>query len=285
LWEKPGRFLSGEPAEHGPLFAVGGDVGEGRVLVLADHSIFINQMMVPADNNNLEFSDRALRWLQGDRPRRSRVLFVEEGEIRTDLEVPLKAGPDLPPGAAVAVVDETLARLEDRDAFNKMLLDWLGGRSLAPGDRLLRRALEALTVVLVAYGVYRVGVRGRFRPDVMVPLLSSELARHTPAAPLLEQRYRAAVAAGNLWETAHALAREWFASLSVPPPAPGTSPPRLAAKGGWWRRLSLGRRFRRLWRLAHDTTPVRVTPRRLRRLLRDLAQLKNALAEGTVKLS
>ena len=29
-----------------PPFAVGGDVGDGRVLVMADHSIFINEMML-----------------------------------------------------------------------------------------------------------------------------------------------------------------------------------------------------------------------------------------------
>ena len=47
-------------------FAVGGDVGRGRVLVLADHSIFINEMLLPPDNDNFEFTDNCLEWLRGD---------------------------------------------------------------------------------------------------------------------------------------------------------------------------------------------------------------------------
>src|SRR5262249_30043110 len=84
-----------------PLFMVGGELGEGRVLVLADHSIFINEMMLPNDNENVEFTIACVRWLRGDttskRGRRTKVLFVEEGQVQTKLEIPLKSaiiGPD-----------------------------------------------------------------------------------------------------------------------------------------------------------------------------------------------
>jgi hypothetical protein len=37
-------------------FAVGGPWGEGRVLILADESVFINNMMMQNDTSNVEFS-------------------------------------------------------------------------------------------------------------------------------------------------------------------------------------------------------------------------------------
>src|SRR5207245_1733995 len=37
----------GERPLDAPLFAAGGKVGAGRVLVLADHSLFINEMLLP----------------------------------------------------------------------------------------------------------------------------------------------------------------------------------------------------------------------------------------------
>jgi hypothetical protein len=280
------QSVGGEPAEKGPMFAVGGEVDNGRVLVLADHSIFINQMMVPADNNNAEFAWNCLDWLAADRPgERRKVLFVEDGTIQTDFKVPLKDGPGLPPGATRAMVvalDETLAKLEEKGTLDEAMLDRLGASRPGDPSRLLRRALEILTLVLLLYLAYRVGIRGRFRLEAAVPLLAHEVARHTPVAPLLEQRYRSALQAGNLWETAHGLARQWLASL--PAHAGTAAPPRVAAQGGWWQRRRLRRRFLRLWRLAHDTTPVRVRPRALRTLLRDLDAVNAALADGSLQL-
>jgi hypothetical protein len=289
------EMLSREPAEKGPLFAVGGEVGRGRALVLADHSIFINEMMIQNDNRNAEFAWNCLQWLQGEgEQRRHKALFIEEGKIHTDFNVPLKEGPGLPPGAireGVALIEHTLARLEDRGALDATVLDHLGANRLGGLDRILRRALEVLTVLLLVYLVYRVGIRGRFRLDATVPLLAHEVARHAPTAPLLEQRRRWALESGNLWETAHGLARAWLASLPVVgaggTPAPqgsAAAPPRIVVRGGWRQRFGLRRRFRRLWRLAHDTNPVRIRPRALRRLLRDLDEMKAALAAGSLRL-
>ena len=70
-------------------------MGNGRVLVLADHSIFINEMMLPSDNGNVEFTYNCLEWLRGDpKDGRNQVLFVEDGTINSRFEVPLKEVPD-----------------------------------------------------------------------------------------------------------------------------------------------------------------------------------------------
>jgi hypothetical protein len=276
------------PIDLGPihLFAVGGSLGRGKVLVLADHSIFINQMMLPIDNGNLQFAYNALKWLRGDsEPRRTKVLFVEDGTIHSDLNVPLKEGQELPPGAdrvIVAAIDDALARMEERNAFNNAFNEWLDSHTVGGRSQLLRRFLEVLTLALLVYAVYRLGVRARYRLDIAVPLLAHEVNRHRPAASLVEQRYRAVQKGGNLYETAHGVARQWLASL--PLTATGPTVPHLAVQGGWWRRLAVRRRFGRLWRLAHGTSPTRVTPRGLRRLLRELDEMKAALANGTIEI-
>jgi hypothetical protein len=267
--------------DRGPLFAVGGAVGDGRILVLADHSIFINQMMLPADTGNVEFTYNALEWLC-DGKQRTRVLLVQDGVLRTDLDVPLKDVP-LPQEAVAVTVDHVLTHLERENTLNRKAWEWLLGRSGGSTDRIARWALEALTIALLVYAAYRVTVRSRHRLDTTVPLLAHATAGHTPAVPLLQQRYEAALRAGNLWETAHHLARQWFAAVA--PAASGPHPPRLAVRGSWWQRFRVRRRFARLWRLAHATDPVPVGRRRLRRLLGDLDALKAALADGTLQFN
>ena len=69
----------------GPLrFAVGAQLaGGGRLLVLADHSIFINDMMLQTDNDNIPFAFNVVRWLTdaGNGQRRTDVLFYDDGQI------------------------------------------------------------------------------------------------------------------------------------------------------------------------------------------------------------
>jgi hypothetical protein len=272
--------ITGEPFDSGPLFAVGGALGPGRILVLADHSLFINQMTLPSDTGNLEFAYNCLEWLR-EGGRRHQVLFVEEGVVRTDLKVPLKEV-DLPLQAKVAVVDQVLAHMEEQDIFNRMAWDFLFARADRSPSRLARWGLELLTILVLVYAGYRIALRARHKAELGVPLLAHAASRHTPAVPLLEQRYQAVRQAGNLWETAHHLARSWFAALGTAA-LDGPRPPRLVVRGGWWRRRSLRRRFQRLWCLARGTAPFPVGPRHLRSVLTDLGEVKAALAAGELQ--
>ncbi len=292
---------------NGPLFAVGGTVGKGRVLVLADHSIFINRMILPHDNGNMEFAANCLHWLRGGAAssmeslralnspnalqqlagQRNKVLFWDDDEPRTNFEVPLKSAP-VPPTLAsepaiVAAIDKTITRLEDNDAFNRALLDWIdelpGGR-----ERFIRTAVYLLTLAAVLFLGYRFLWRTRHRPELAVPLLSKALREHEPKASLLDQRRRALMRSGNLWEMGHRLAQECFESTGVA--VTSTSPPRvLNTQGSRWQRWRVNRRIARLWRLARGDTPTPLSPAALQHRLRDIEELKTGLANGTIELT
>jgi hypothetical protein len=286
---RPPRF--GPPPWQRKLFAVGGDVGRGRVLVLADHSIFINQMMLPRDNNNAEFTYNCVNYLRQD-GQRQRVLFVEDGVVQTDFKVPLQTL-KVPPEELLKELfrrrrevgiqaNGALARAEGRNDHNELLLEALEGRGLY-GERLGRAALMLLALALLIYGVYRIGSRARHRRDLAVPLLPQVVDGNLPAAPLPAQRHQALLRGGNLWEPARAVVRQWFADLGLSAEV-GGAPPRVTGGGGWWQRWQVRRLVRRLWALAYGPAPLRVRPATYRRLLADLEGLRGALDGGAVRL-
>jgi hypothetical protein len=265
------------------LFGVAGERG-GKVLVLADHSIFINEMMLPSDNNNVEFAYNCVRWL-ADRPggvgQKRRVLFVEDGNVNTLLNVPLRELSEVPEELLrrlLANLDRGVAELEDRDTFNRMLLEYLQNRNIGPGD-VLRVLFLLASLGLVVFGFVRLTGRARYRGEPGLPPLEQAVARQLPTGTVLAQRQRAVLREGNLWEPAHALAREVFGAA-----APSPKPPRFVVRGGWWERWRWQRRAARLWRLAYGR-PVPVPPSRWPGLLRDLDDLRRALADGTVTVA
>jgi hypothetical protein len=297
--------------ENGPLFAVGGTVGKGRVLVLADHSIFINRMILPRDNDNLEFTAKCLHWLRGDVAtpmealhaarsqagsgneimtlggQRNKVLFWDDGEIRGDFEVPLKrmpAPPALPSEPAiVAAIDKTIAKLEESDSFNRTLLEQIDGM---PGGRegVVRKAVYLLTLAALLLLSYRFLWRTRHRPELAAPSLTKALREHEPKMSLLDQRRHALLRLGNVWEMGHRLARECFESAGVA--LTSASPPGVTlAQGGRWQRWRINRRVARLWRLARGDAPAPLSPVALKHRLRELEELKTALANGTIELT
>jgi hypothetical protein len=305
----------GRGSPRPPLFAVGGTVGKGHVLVLADHSIFINRMILPRDNGNMEFAANCLHWLRGgiSTPMealgaarshavhgnemgnalkqlagpRNKVLFCDDGTIRTDFEVPLTMMPVKPPlgskPALVAAIDKTIANMEKNDFFNRKLLE---GINELPGGwpRIVRYAVYLLTLAAVMLLGYRFLWRSRHLPESTVPLLAEVVRDHEPRLSLLEQRRRALLRSGNVWEIVHRLAREYFESVGLP--LTDARPPRVELKHGNQRqRWRLTRRVARLWQLARGDAPMPIPPAMLQRWLSELEELKTALADGTIVLN
>jgi hypothetical protein len=269
------------------LFLVGGEVGQGRVLVLADHSIFINEMMLPTDNHNVEFTINCVRWLRGggaDGPR-DRVLMVEDGNIQIKLDIPLKSA-IIPPEEALrlllehrnellAEAEKVVARFDNSAVFNEALHNALQRLGLMhPGRLLLLATLGALL-----YGIYRLGLRHRFRHPGEAPLLATAVGQTLPAAPLVDQRAYLLLRLGNLNEPAAALAARWLARQGLTA-EDGPAEPPVEVAGGWWRRLVMRRRLGRLWRLAQGRSSERLGPAGLWRLQRELDQLEAARQRG-----
>jgi hypothetical protein len=260
-------------------FAVGGDLGNGRVLLLADHSVVINDMMLQIDNDNLLFAYNCIKWLT-DSGKRDRVLFVEDGEVRTSFDVPLRQvpGPALPSvEALVPVANQLVSDLEDEDVFRKWIADEV------PPWRTWQTVLLGLTAGVLFLGLMRL-VRARNRVEAGAPLFERTLGRLAPASALMAERHQAMLHSGNLWEAARDLARQCLEGVGPAEGAPAATAPRISTKGPWWRTRSLRRQALHLWRLAYGDAPVRVSPVQFARLGEEAETIRAALANGTLRI-
>ena len=129
--------------ERALLFGVVGDVGQGRIIVLADHSIFIDEMMRPTDNDNVEFTANCLTYLRGSEGKRKNVLFLDNGKIQSTFDVPTKAVPDASlldlalkrfanGNQALETWQNEVNQLEERNAVNRKLWNVLTDNGMRP---------------------------------------------------------------------------------------------------------------------------------------------------------
>jgi hypothetical protein len=278
---------------HGPfVFAAGGRLGKksGRMLVLADHSVFINDMMLQTDNDNFDLAWNALRWLSekpaDGKAKRDRVLFVDEGTVVANFnvvlkELPLPPLPGLPPeDELIRVTQNRLAQLQRENYFNTKAVNALGGEKAARPQLILILVVVG-TLGLVILAGLRLG-RARHRIDPRLPLAGPGLWE-TSAATLPAQRQQALVQAGNFWEPARALARQFFEAAANCRPdswaTAGRRPPQIhIAEAGHRRRIE--KELRALWRLAASSTPYRVAVGDFQRLVALLPRLQTEILAG-----
>jgi hypothetical protein len=282
-WEPVERFPQEMP------FAVGGTVakGGGRLLVLADHSVFINQMMQQTDNGNWHFAFRVAKWLN-ESGERKRILFIEDGVPQSGVKVeqlqalPPQEMPKPSMNALVGKANEFLANLEHYDELNQFLSDKF------PPRWLIRWLLILLTILLVCYGFVRFR-RSRHRVDPSEPLLATAVKRTKPNASAFELRQHSLISSGNLWEPARLLAREFFeAALGGGRGSASAARmrlPRFRVEHGGLRGWLQEQRVRRLWRFAHQPLPQPVSMRQFRKLARKVADLKDAVAQGRIRFA
>jgi hypothetical protein len=276
-WRRPPERLA---------FAAGGAWGDGRVLVLADHSVFINEMVCQRDNDNLDFASACLDWLteREGGGRRHRVLFIEDQAVQTKFDMPMRDVPiPFPPlEVIVGAANRGLRGLEEEDVFNRMLDSQV--QRFTP-LQLLQGFAVVLTTALALYCLLRFGA-ARQHVEPGTPLLETVLSQSAPAGSVSEQRRQELRQQDNFWEPARSLARQWFETAAgavasgADRPGPAFT---VGGRGGWWRRRVLARRVRRLWRLAQGGPPRRFSQRRLLRLQADLRELDAALDDGTLR--
>jgi hypothetical protein len=245
----------------------------GRVMVLADHSVFINDML-RGDNQNAIFAYNCFDWLT-ESGKRKKVLFVEEGDVITTFDVPLQDLPDWPTPPVSELVNHVLSGLEDRDDLHNLLKERRVTR-----DGLLKVLLIFVTLGLFLYGILRL-LRARQRIEPHVPLLAPTVTQLAPKSPLVEQRHRAMLREGNLWEAARDLARQCFPAET--PVAP-LARPRIHVQAHWWQRRALRRQIERLWQVAHGDRPERISAYEFSCLAVQVEDLQAAHARGKWRL-
>jgi hypothetical protein len=261
------------------FFAAGGPLGEGRYLVLADHSVFINSMIWrPELNANLFFARDCIDWLQGPE-KKTRCLFIEDGVIQTqfELKVPEKPIPWLKKLLLAKLIieragNQVVGEFQQKDVFNRFLNENVGHRTI------LRFVLLVVTVLAAFFGLFLM-LRNRTRPDPARTLVTPELAAMIPRGNVLRQRFEAQLDTDNVYEAARQMVRDFLAGLDAEPDANGL-PPRLAVEDGYLDEAGLRRRIMRLWRIGYDSVPLKLPPGDWKELTKDLQDVLTDADEG-----
>ena len=272
-----------EPA----VFAVGGAHGAGKILILSDHSVFINEMMIQQDNDNFDFADHCIRWLMDrgqNQEERKQVLFLDEGETIENFNVPLTLT-DVP-RPPIDVLNQFLVKLEQENFFNRLILQGNPGQRL--GD-IIRWLTIVITTAVTGFGCYRF-LQARHRTESGEPLFSAKMAQQSPDLALVTRRHLDMVKANNFWEAAHHLARDWFHTV-VPglfesaAESGGARPrlPRVTIDAGWWRRWSWEGKVKGVWRLAAGS-PRKLTAAEFARFVTQLDEIKTAQKRGLLQI-
>lgn len=271
-------------------FAAGGSVGRGQLLILADHSIFINSMMQQTDNDNAQFAYNCIDWLRGPDKQRDQVLFIEDGEIQRKFDVPLHTVPPLDAGD---FTNQIAHELDKEQRLDRMVQKFpIGGT----GQRIGLYLLTLLGFICGLFVLIRLGLRSTTTtaaPGATIP-------RSRQADGLLRQRHQALVTSKNLWEPACTLAREFFESIEVTATEIRTAEPhraemalnsfhsdkcpRVTAVGGFFHRWTLRRQVHRLWKLANGPGLQRISSKEFPKLLVEIDRLKALLAAGQLRI-
>jgi hypothetical protein len=256
-------------------FAAGGVSGKGRVLVLSDRNVFINEMMFQADNQNFDFAYNCLRWLT-EAGKRTQVLFMDDGKIVTDFAVPVDLTGAVPE-FTVEFVDRLAAAIEDDNLFDRILVARFSVYQVYAALAI------ALTVAAVLFGFHRL-TQSKVQIEPEVPLSVSEAP--LPTGGVVGERHQAMLRVRNLWEAARDLAHDTFASAGHEGALHEETLPavHITVSGGWRQDRFLRGLAQRFWHLARDENPIRVSPRQFALLVRQAEELKSALREGRLQL-
>jgi hypothetical protein len=246
---------------------------QGRVVALAGHGAFMNGMMLQPDNDNFAFALNCVDWLGEStiKRRRTKALFVFEGEIVQSFEVNLS--PPIPPipMPTAKLINRLLRGLEDERFFHHLLLD--GGM----GSRIVQFMLALATFALILYAGKKL-LETKHTLDTAVPLLVGPHAANPSDLPLAEQRAAALLTKNNLWEEARALSLDWW-RRNAPAGLLERSPwlPLEFRGVGWLQRRKLHASATMVWQFARRQSPLPVPRKLFQQLLQALEDLDDAL--------
>ena len=285
------------------IFAVGGrwdrtapGVPAATVLALADHSVFINQMLMEPETDNWELARRVAVCLRGSSPRRRCYLYVNgrrvsHGEmLQRLLSVPVPPTLPVPPPPPSGLPDfwaaqkklvelgnRAIQTAQERDLPNAMLL----GSPEFPERRQARWTdfLKLIVILVMAGVLWRLwrGVQRSRMPELFLVRTGRQsrkgwFRRRSRAIPDLE------------WsEVIRRVLRDFFIQAGAGDPALNPVPPmvvvsQVAQAERWPRQLQT------LWRYAREPT-LPLTLQQWSRWESVLEELKQAHRDGLWRLT
>jgi len=268
---QPIRLGNGPPTLH---LAVADQLGRGRYCVIADHSIFINAMMLQSDNDNVAFAVNVINWLT-ENGQRHQVMFIDDRQVRTEFDFNLDfLDPPLPhPDVLAPAVDKLIRGLEEDNFFNRLI------SRLIPQKRLLRYLLLGLSIGSAALILYRI-TSNKHRRESAAARLPDRIEAMADATSL-DDRAGFTTDPQVLATVGHELIQRTFHDLLG---SPVSAQPSVVA-GNWWARRRWTTRVRRLWRLQSPETLRTISAPELKSLARQLDDLRRAVDRGTIALT
>lgn len=287
-----------------PVFAVGGD-GPNQwngdpgysFLAVADSSIYINQMIMERDTDNLEFTLRTIDYLQGPDKQRKRCAFIENGRVvdkfdglkqammNQQAKIPPDKVPNLGPlidknqDKLVDLGNRLADQIQSKDGLHNMLV---GREGTEQERRQFSWWLERVAVVLavvVSLLLLRRTLSARAPTAVPPPPSTGAGAASTGPPGVFERRQKELVRRNNLYEPVRNLMREFFDSVGAPP-NPGPRLPRLIIDHRQVRKPeSLRHAVRDMWRIAYGP-PMYLSAQRWFELEPYFERLRQAHVDG-----
>ncbi len=269
------------------FFAVGGDGTQERgwrryrFLALADHSVFINQMLIEPGTQNLEFTYRTIDFLTGKgTDDRRRCLFVEDGEVIEEFDGLRKAftppPPQLPTPNLGAIQDKLtdmgnalVSDLQQRNIFNT-LLDKLFGLPV------IVRFFLIIGVLYATWFLLRRFFAARKPTDVPSPPPVAGVPSGPPG--VFERRRKELILRNNVYEPVRDTVREFFASIGIHGEQ-ASKPPKLVISDEVRKPDSLRDAVKDFWKLAFGP-PQKITLNRWAELEPYVERLRAAHAAG-----
>jgi hypothetical protein len=295
----PGSFVTDPNGLRRPralpldaLFAVGGDGPDltsnntgYQFVALADHSVFINQMLIEPDTDNLELAHRLIDYLKGPalapEAKRNKCIFIENGEVIDRFDSLRRAFAGEKPAAPlpslnaiqeklVDLVNNVADDIQTRDVLNSLILNLF--------------SLPAIVrLVLVATGVYatiyilRRAFASRKPQDQPPPPVVAGVSTGPPE--VFDRRRLELLRRNNLYEPVRDLVRDFFTSIGVVEDTTDRKPPPIFVSSTVKRPESLRQAFQEFWKLAFGP-PRKLALDRWQALEPYFDRLRQAHAEG-----
>ncbi|WP_020471728.1 hypothetical protein [Zavarzinella formosa] len=247
----------------------GGD--PGRLLVVADHSVFVNGMMKFTVNNetgelsfpnaNIKFTNQMIEWLKGPDGTRTRCLFVHDNNVidqfAKQVHLPPDMNPPIPPippdmlaNMMLRMANPMLTEFQNRIRPNSALDRWFGRESLWRWFLIAMTALFAWLIWSRLSQATRKEDRSRW---VALTTLGGLLAKGSTS----KRKRDDLIDTGNIYEAARWRIRDRFDRIGGQPTDDGHMPPILMADNSR-QAVGLEASVRRLWMIGYGPKAIPV---------------------------